>query len=162
MKTLCFIPEFISHDYGTIYLKLIIVFAAISMVILAMVIDFYFGLKKAKKLGESSTSEGFRRSTNKFVYYGAVMLFALIFDVLNVLSAFFPSPLNLVPIITLGAAVALILTEFKSVREKAEDKARRKSDESIRQLLAALKDKDVLFQALKGLEGLSEKNKKEE
>lgn len=162
MSTFAFIPEFLSKDYGTIYLKLIIVFAAISMVILAMIVDFYFGLKKAKKLGESSTSEGFRRSTNKFVYYGAMMLFAVIFDVLNVLSAFFPSPLNLVPIITLAAAVALILTEFKSVREKAEDKARRKSDESIKQLLSALKDKDVLHQALKGLENLSKTNNKEE
>lgn len=160
MKQLLFIPEIINHDYVSVYIKLAIAFAIIVLVVLSILIDLYFGVQKARKHGELRTSEGYKRTVNKFVFYSATMVFAFFFDVLNIFSFYLAKPLDIVPYFTLIAGGGLILTEFKSVREKAEDKARRKTDESFKQLAEALKNKDVLHQIFKQL-GEVQKNKEE-
>lgn len=155
------IVEFIKHDYHAIWVKLFIVCGAWGGVLLAMIIDLVFGVKKAKQLGEHRTSEGYRRSIHKFVYYFAMLMFAFIFDALNPISYYFPFPLAVMPVVTLLCALALIFTEWKSVREKAEDKLRRKTDATFRDLLDILeKREDVvsgIFEYLK-----NEKSKQDE
>ena len=65
------------------------------VVIVAMLIDLYFGVKKAKELGEATSSEGFRRTINKATYYFALMGFAFLFDIFDVVTPyFFPHPLG--------------------------------------------------------------------
>lgn len=134
------IIEFIKHDYETILLKMMVVFGAWILVLIAMGIDLYFGIRKSKSIGETISSEGLRRSVPKVVYYYSMMTFALLFDALNPLPYYLPFPVSVVPMITIIFALALIYTEAKSVREKAEDKLRRKTDESIKELAFLMKD----------------------
>lgn len=139
------ITEYLNSDYAGILQKLIVVSMAWGGVLIAILIDLFFGIQKARSLNEIRSSEGYRRSINKFVWYYAVMFFALLFDALLPISFFFSFPLSAVPFITMLAAAALILTEFKSVREKAEDKVRRKTDASAMEIIELLKNKEDAF-----------------
>lgn len=139
------IIELLKQDYQTLWLKLIIVFGAWVCVLVAMSIDLHFGIKKSKQLGEHTTSEGFRRSVHKVVYYYSMLTFALLFDALNPFPYYLPFPLSIVPIITILFSMVLIFTEAKSVREKAEDKLRRKTDQSMFEVVELIKNnKEIL------------------
>ena len=150
------ITEFLNHDYAGIMQKLIIVSMAWFAVLTAILVDLFFGIQKARSLNEMRSSEGYKRSINKFVWYYAVMFFALLFDALLPISFFFSFPLSAIPFITILAATALILTEFKSVREKAEDKVRRKTEASAMEIIELLKNKEDAF--LKLLEQFKKEN----
>lgn len=139
------ITEYLNSDYAGIMQKLIVVSLAWGGVLIAILIDLFFGIQKARSLNEIRSSEGYRRSINKFVWYYAVMFFALLFDALLPISFFFAFPLSAIPFITMLAATALILTEFKSVREKAEDKVRRKTEASAMEIIELLKNKEDAF-----------------
>lgn len=143
---LIMILEFIKHDFQAIYLKLILISILWFCVLVAMAIDLGFGVQKAKQVGEFITSEGFRRSIHKVVYYYAMMTFALLFDFINPFSYYLPYPLNALPVITILFAIVLIYTEAKSVREKAEDKLRRKTDASFIEFVDLIKDKKEILQ----------------
>lgn len=150
------ITEFLNNDYATIMQKLIVVSMAWGGVLIAILIDLFFGIQKARSLNEIRSSEGYRRSINKFVWYYAVMFFALLFDALLPISFFFSFPLSAIPFVSILAATALILTEFKSVREKAEDKVRRKTEASAMEIIELLKNKEDAF--LKLLEQFKKEN----
>lgn len=139
------IGEIIKGNYN-FQMQLVLVSCVWIAVLIAMGIDFYFGLKKAKELKEARTSEGYRRTINKFVYYYAMLSFALIFDFLDVITpVLFPFPLNSAPLVSILCALGLIFTEAKSVREKAEDKVRRRADESFKELIKiAAKRQDLM------------------
>ncbi len=139
------ITEFLNHDYAAIMQKLIVVSMAWGGVLIAILIDLFFGIQKARSLNEIRSSEGYRRSINKFVWYYAVMFFALLFDALLPISFFFSFPLSAIPFVSILGATALILTEFKSVREKAEDKVRRKTEASAIEIIELLKNKEDAF-----------------
>lgn len=139
------ITEYLNSDYAGILQKLIVVSMAWGGVLIAILIDLFFGIQKARKLNELRSSEGYKRSIEKFVFYYASMFFALLFDALLPISFFFSFPLSAIPFITILAATALILTEFKSVREKAEDKVRRKTEASAMQIIELLKNKEEAF-----------------
>ena len=132
------ILEFIKHDYNAIFLRLIIISGLWGVVLIAMMTDFYFGVMKAKKMGEVRTSEGYKRSVDKFTQYYGMLFFALLFDAIIPVSYFFAFPMSGVPIITLISTVILVFTEAKSVREKGDEKLRRKTDQSFKQLLDIL------------------------
>ena len=119
------------------------------MVIIAILIDLYFGVKKAKELGEATHSEGFRRTINKATYYFALMGFAFLFDIFDVVTPyFFPHPLGSVPFVSIFVALGLVFTEAKSVREKAEDKARRRTDESFRKMLELMQNREDVMREI--------------
>ena len=152
------IVELIKEDYQAIWIKLFIVCGAWAGVVIAMVIDLFSGIKKAKQLGEVRSSEGYKRSIHKFVYYFQMLIFAFIFDGLNPLSYYLPFPLAVMPVITLLCALALIFTEWKSVREKAEEKLRRKTDATFREFLNVLeKREDVVSEIVTFLKNEKEK-----
>lgn len=132
----------IKHSYGFIYTQLYVVTMVWASVFMAILIDLYFGIKKSKQLGECTTSEGLRRTISKFVYYYAMLSFALLGDFLDVFTpSFLPFPLCDAPVFSIVCAIGLILTEAKSVREKAEDKVRRKIDKSFQQVIDLLESK---------------------
>ncbi|MEJ8599110.1 phage holin family protein [Riemerella anatipestifer] len=147
------IAEILKQNYEGLYTQLIQVCFIWIAVLLAIIVDFYFGLKKAQEMGEATTSEGYRRTINKFVYYYSMMFFALTFDFLDVITpTILPFPLSLTPLFSIFCAVALIFTEAKSVREKAEDKVRRRADRSFAELLEVLqKREDIVSQIFEHL-----------
>lgn len=155
------IIEILNGDFAMLWIKLFIVFGAWLCILVAMIIDLYFGIQKSKKISEHTSSEGLRRSVHKVVYYYSMMTFALLFDAINPLTFYLPIPLSSIPVITIIFAMALIYTEAKSVREKAEDKLRRRTDDSVKELIGAFKNREDLFKnALDYLQ--NEKNKQDE
>ena len=143
------IIDYLEGDYKTLITTLFVVCFAWIVVIVAMLIDLYFGVKKAKELGEATSSEGFRRTINKATYYFALMGFAFLFDIFDVVTPyFFPHPLGSIPFVSVFAALGLVLTEAKSVREKAEDKARRRTDESFRKILELMQNREDVMREI--------------
>ena len=143
------ILEFLKGDYNAIVMKVIFIGILWSAVILAMIIDFYFGISKAKQIGEARSSEGYKRSIAKFNLYFGMLVFAFIFDALVPITYFFEFPISAIPPVSLLASIAIVWTEYKSVREKADDKLRRKTEASFVQVLEILeKREDVLHELL--------------
>lgn len=64
-----------------------------SAVLIAMVIDFIAGVRKAKRAGIARTSYGFRRSVNKFCRYGTALLFSLLGDAIMIVGGIYDTPL---------------------------------------------------------------------
>lgn len=132
------ILELIKHDYDAIFLRLIIISCLWGVVLIAMGTDFYYGIRKAKKIGEVRTSEGYKRTVDKFTQYYGMLFFALLFDAIIPVSYLFSFPMSGLPFITLIATIVLVFTEGKSVMEKGDEKLRRKTDQSFAQLLNIL------------------------
>ena len=143
------IIDYLEGDYKTLITTLFVVCFTWIVVIVAMLIDLYFGVKKAKELGEATSSEGFRRTINKATYYFALMGFAFLFDIFDVVTPyFFPHPLGSVPFVSIFVALGLVFTEAKSVREKAEDKARRRTDESFKKILELMQNREDVMREI--------------
>ena len=142
------ILEFLKEDYQGIINKLIVVGILWCAVLISMIIDFYFGIKKAKQIGEVRSSEGYKRSVSKFNQYIGMLLYAFIFDAIVPISYFFEFPISAIPVVSLLATIALVFTEAKSVHEKADDKQRRKVNASLIQVLELLEKKDDVLHEL--------------
>lgn len=150
-KVFLFIPELIKKDWGAIALKFSIVGGCWLLVLVAILIDLHFGIRKARSIGELETSEGYRRTVRKFKDYYSVMAFALLFDLIMFFTYYFPFPMPVVPVVTLIATGGLMYTEYKSVREKADEKLRRRNNEAITELATVLKnvtDKEAVWRVL--------------
>lgn len=146
MNTIAFIPEIINKDWISVYLKLGMVAFAWFAVLIGILWDLYYGIEKAKSIGEARTSEGYRRTVKKVCYYWAMLTFALLFDALIPITYFLPFPFNLMPVITIVAAAGLVLTEWKSVRESADDKLRRKTDSAVKDVAMLLLSNKEAFE----------------
>ncbi|OCK53189.1 hypothetical protein BA768_01140 [Chryseobacterium sp. CBo1] len=142
------ILEFLKEDYSAITMKLIVVGILWCAVLLAMIIDFYFGIRKARQIGEVRSSEGYKRSVSKFNQYFGMLLYAFIFDAIVPISYFFEFPISAIPVVSLLATVALVFTEAKSVHEKADEKQRRKVNASLVSVLELLEKKDDMLKDL--------------
>lgn len=155
--TQLFINSFLSKDYETLSTKLELVMIMWIIVLIAIIIDLISGLRKATVLGEIHTSYGFRRTVSKMVQYYGLLCFAFMFDVLSSLVL----PLSYFSML---ASFFLVFIEAKSVFEKAQDKDRRKINESIKDLVILIENKDNLLKGvseiLKNTENLQ--NKKED
>ena len=142
------ILEFLKEDYQGIINKLIVVGILWCAVLISMIIDFYFGIRKAKQIGEVRSSEGYKRSVAKFNQYFGMLLYAFIFDTIVPISYFFEFPISAIPVVSLLSTVALVFTEAKSVHEKADEKQRRKVNASLVQVLELLEKKDDVLHDL--------------
>lgn len=105
-----------------------IVVLACFIVLCAMIIDLISGLAKAKQRGEIRSSWGLKRSLNKFIMYEGGMLIAAGIDLLmhasHVYQLFTLEAIYGIPVITCLLGVFLLVVEFLSVREKADEKTR--------------------------------------
>ena len=105
-------------------------------------------MNKKYKYNQRIISE-LRRTINKATYYFALMGFAFLFDIFDVVTPyFFPHPLGSVPFVSIFVALGLVFTEAKSVREKAEDKARRRTDESFRKMLELMQNREDVMREI--------------
>lgn len=155
------IIDYLNKDYEAVISTIFVVFLTWIGVLVGMLIDLHFGILKAREIGECTTSEGYRRTIKKATYYYALMTFAGLLDFFDVVSPhFFSKPLRLIPFFSLFAMICLILTEIKSVREKAEDKYRRRVDKSFGELLEAIKSREDI--SAKILEHLQNEKKKQD
>lgn len=138
------ILDYINGDLQLLKLKIIIAFFTWFVVLLAIGIDLHFGIKKSKSIGEFTHSHGLQRTVQKVVNYLAMMLFMLMFDSINPLGLIHKN-FNILPLASIVGCGILVWTEFISVREKADQKFRRKTDKVAKDLLElAMKDENLL------------------
>lgn len=135
------------YDTGNM---LTIVVAACILVLFAMLIDLASGLYKAKQRGEVRSSYGLKRSVGKFIMYEGSMLIAAGVDLLiHYCKLFMLLHLNVVyglPLITCLIGIFLLVVEFLSVREKADEKTRTEMSRT-EQLAAKMLNKQELVEA---------------
>lgn len=115
-----------------------------AAIILAMAVDLISGVRKARELGVARTSAGFKKTCEKARKYFSPYAVLLCIDAVT-------SYVSPVPAFSILWAAWCIFCEFRSVREKAWEKAEmRKAENSVRVLLENKEDvatllREVLF-----------------
>ena len=117
-------------------------------VLIAVAIDLYNGVQKAKKNGIARTSEGYRRTAQKLQTYYSLMFLSILVDcIISYVIMDFNTFIPILPYITIVISILFICTEIMSVREKADVKLQKhikKSGTELLSILAAVKDNDLL------------------
>lgn len=137
------------------YTKLAVVAGCWLVLFFAIWIDLYFGVSKAKALGEYRSSEGFRRTGVKFKEYYSALLFSLLFDSLLFFTVYLPEPIPKLPIITVCMTGFYVFTEYRSMRENGDQKARRQQQKNLEDLTkyaSILADKESVNKLMDYLE----------
>ena len=142
---------------------LIIAVFEFFLVLTAMVWDFFSGYYKAKLRGEERNSYGLRRTVSKFILYAGSVCIALGVDLICYVCHFWafvrlPGLMH-VPVVASLVAVFILVTEGRSIWEKADAKQRRAAAKSAR-LMGSLFTKDSLRDAF--TEALVEASKRKE
>ena len=131
------------------------------LVLTAMVWDFFSGYYKAKLRGEERNSYGLRRTVSKFILYAGSICIALGVDCICYVCQFWAfvrlAGLMHVPVVTSLVAVFILITEGRSIWEKADAKQRRQAAKSGR-LLGNILNKEALREAV--VEAMNENESK--
>lgn len=124
---------------------------AMLIVLFAMCIDLGSGLYKAKLRNEIRTSQALKRTLSKFIAYEGGMMIATGVDILLHISRLWSvigvTAFEEVPMVTCLVGVFLLVVEFLSVREKADQKTKNKMNEAA-YILGDVLSKDTVKSAL--------------
>lgn len=101
-----------------------ILLVAMLAVLVAMGSDLCFGWRKAKMRGEARTSYAFSRSFSKFLLYMGMMIVSGCIDMLIHFVMYMFNVYYYVPVVAIGIAIVLCVTEIWSMKEKADEKMR--------------------------------------
>jgi len=116
---------------------LLIVFAVLyACVLLSVLIDLFFGIKRAKRTKIERTSLGFRRTITKLTSYFGLLLMLSIADI--VASVVFK-----MPYFTVIGAVGIVIIETKSMFENIRQEEK-KLDELQKLLVILLENKEEI------------------
>lgn len=130
---------------------LAIIVIACIIVLFAMCVDLCSGLYKAKQRGEIRSSWGLKRTLSKFIMYEGGMLIAAGVDVLvhlcKLFQLFHVEVLYGIPFITCLMGIFLLVVEYLSVREKADEKTRTEMSR-VETLASKMVNRDELVEAL--------------
>lgn len=120
---------------------------AMLLVLVAMIIDLGAGLYKAKLRGDLRTSEALRRTLSKFISYEGGLMIATMADTFVHFCKFYPlihlDILVGVPVVCLLVGLFLLVVEFMSVREKADEKTKKNQREAMEILASILSKEDL-------------------
>lgn len=146
---------------STVLLKMV-VFVMLA-VLLAMMIDLGSGLYKAKQRGELRTSEALRRTLSKFISYEGGLAIAAMVDMLISMAKFFElfgiNALSSVPVVTILVGIFLLIVEFMSVREKADQKTKKQQADTAA-LIAKLLTKEDFKEIIEAIKQNQSKDEK--
>ncbi len=125
-----------NKDWGNFNSLLTVLAVLYTCVFLSVLIDLFFGVRRAKRLKIVRTSFGYRRTITKLTSYFGLMLMLSIADI--VASVVFK-----MPYFTVAGAVGIVLVEAKSVFENL--KQQEKSIAEVQSvLLKILENKDEI------------------
>ena len=112
-----------------------IVSLCMAAMLVAMVVDLIFGVRKAKRNGEATTSTGFKKTCDKARKYFSPYMATVCVDIIAACA-------NLqVPIFSMLWAAYCVFCEFISIREKAWQKAEiRKQERTMKVILENKED----------------------
>lgn len=127
-------------------MALLVGIAAIAVVI-AIMLDLASGLRKATLMGEARTSYAYERTTTKLLNNCSAVVIMAMIDVLLFFGHLWEligmSLLSNVPVVTFIVSAWMCFVQVVSIREKAEDKAERKSADTLKQLAEALTTEQI-------------------
>lgn len=131
---------------------LIIVIFEIFVVIVAMGCDFSSGYYKAKLRKEARDSFGLRRTVSKFILYEGSMIIACGIDSICYVCKFWmfihvPALTN-IPVVASIVAVFILVTEVRSIWEKADAKQRRQAGKTA-EMIGKVINKETLAEVIK-------------
>jgi len=130
------IPSIINEDWSHFKALLIVLVVLYACVFASVLIDLFFGIKRAKRLNIVRTSFGYRRTITKLTSYFGLMLMLSIADIAA-------SVLFKMPYFTVIGAIGIVIVEAKSVFENL--KQDEKSVEEIQKaLLKLFENKDEI------------------
>lgn len=136
--------------FNGMYEMLIIVIFEFFVVLFAMGWDFASGYYKAKIRGEDRNSYGLRRTVSKFILYAGSICIASGIDSISFVCHFWEfvhmSPLMRIPVVTSIIAVFILVTEVRSIWEKADAKQIRQAGKTAA-LIGSVLSKDILKEA---------------
>lgn len=123
----------------------VIVFIIYLLVALAIFLDLWAGIRKAKARGEYRSSAGFRKTVDKFCRYYNMLLVVTVIDVLQMLllgllNHLYSYSVPVLPVITFLGAVFIVFIELKSVYEKNDQKEKAKVQQAAADLRRLLQD----------------------
>ena len=107
---LLFIPSIMNKDWSHLNGLLAVLAVLYSCVFVSVLIDLFFGVKRAEQLKVVRTSFGYRRTITKLTSYFGLMIMLTIGDI--VASVVFE-----MPYFTVIGAIGIVLIEAKSVFE---------------------------------------------
>ena len=117
-----------------------IVSLCMAAMLVAMVVDLIFGVRKAKRNGEATTSTGFKKTCDKARKYFSPFMATVCIDIIAACA-------NLqVPIFSMLWAAYCVFCEFISIREKAWQKAEIRKQE--RTMKVVLENKEDIAKTL--------------
>lgn len=142
------ILEIVTLDFEKIFFQLMTVFITWVIVVFAIGIDLYFGIQKSKANKIPVVhSWGLKQTTKKTVNYLAFMAFFFFLDVLNPFWIYFDY--QSMPLLSIFGAIVLVYTEYKSVRENANEKFGREFDQNAKEILTLLRENKEFIDGLK-------------
>ena len=134
-------------DINGLKIMALMVGVAALAVVIAIMLDLASGLRKAKLLGEARSSYAYERTTTKLMRNGSVVLIMAMIDLMLFFGHLWEiiglDLLCNVPVITFGASAWMCFVQAESIREKAEDKAERKSAATLKQLAEVLTTEQI-------------------
>jgi len=130
------IPSIISEDWSHVKALLTVLAVLYACVFVSVLIDLFFGVRRAKRLKIARTSFGYRRTITKLTSYFGLMLMLSIADVAA-------SVVFKMPYFTVIGAIGIVIVEAKSVFENIRQEE--KSVEEIQKaLLKLFENKDEI------------------
>lgn len=148
-------------DYNGLKTMALLVGVAAIAVVIAIMLDLASGLRKATLTGTARTSYAYERTTTKLMRNGSVVLIMAMIDVMLFFGHLWEiiglDVLSHVPVVTFAASAWMCFVQAVSIREKAEDKAERKSAETLKQLAEVLTT-EQLQALLSKVQGKSSEN----
>ena len=136
-------------DY--LLIRMAIVLVCWAFVFVANFVDFWSGRDTAKAIGERIDSKGYRRTFIKIGDYYRVLIFALLFDLIGSLFAFYK-----LPFASIIGSVSVIAIELKSVLENSRRKKSNAADvpEIVKKIIqcATTADGEKLLEEIKNID----------
>ena len=134
-----FIPSIMNKDWSHLNGLLAVLAVLYSCVFVSVLIDLFFGVKRAKQLKVVRTSFGYRRTITKLTSYFGLMIMLTIGDI--VASVVFE-----MPYFTVISAIGIVLIEAKSVFENLRQE--NKNVDDIQKVLLKIFENKEEIQAL--------------
>ena len=128
-----------NKDWSQINVLLTVLAVLYACVFMSVIVDLFFGVKRAKRLKIVRTSYGYRRTITKLTSYFGLMIMLSIADI--VASVVFD-----MPYFTVIGAIGIILVEAKSVFEHLRQET--KNVEDVQKMLFKLFENKEEIQAL--------------